>query len=425
MATPLGMASAATLTDMQVDSGLVQKRWNDNKLYMESLQEDPLFNSDGIIKTIEVGAGKNKIAMPRDSFFVNCTPKDKKGTAARNIELVFLKSLDDDPVEGNSTNMVGSEATLDLKFTSVYANDWANAVAEDTYGIDYRELNVYGVYEQVRPLLGQWLGELRGMYARQAAITKISQNLTSAPVSLTAGLNPNWYFPGLAQASQPTYDSTLADFENAIGAASVTAQGSSNQLNIPRIITMLRNMRETKYIEQAKILGNPMYALFTASEQYDYLRDPSVTDSWGRYWRDVGSTEDLNMVMPATRMVVAEELAVCRDPRFVTMAVSGNASDYTLTMGYLKYGRKTTRTSETGNGYFDISLLFGAGGLMWYEPEAPHYENQPDNYRKDKGTGLFGGVGYNLPVWDLDSADQTDSTAQQESCAVIVTSRVA
>jgi hypothetical protein len=412
---------------MSVDTGLVQKRWQDNKLYMESLLEDPLLNSEGLTKTIEVTSGKNRVSMPKNQFFIDCTPKDKKGRAARNIELVFLKSLDVDPIEGNASSLIGNEDTLELKYTTAYANDWAAGVTEDTFGIDFRELQLaYGLNNEIRPLLGKWLGELRGYYARQAMIQKVSNNLTAAPVSLTAGLNPNWYFLNDSEADQPglTNYGTLATFENEVGTLIAAQEGSTLRFTVPYILTMLRYIKETKYIEPAQIEGMNAYLGLLSSPEFDHLRDPSQDNSWGRYWRDVGSTENLNMIVPGAKIVIAEEFVACKDPRYATLALTGNASDYTFTFGYLKYGRKTTRTSSTGNGYLNMNIICGAGCLLKYEPEAPHYENQPDDYNKKKGNGLFGAVGYALPIWDLDSADQTGTSAQQESVMLVPTSRV-
>jgi len=423
MSTPLGLTSPATLADQSVDTALVQKRWNDSKLYMESLQEDPLFNSMGVTNPVKVGSGKNVISMPRDAFFIDCTPKDKKGKAARSVELIFLAALDDDPIEGR-TSLVGSEATLEMKFTTAYANDWKMGVTEDTYGIDFRELELaYGVYGQIRPLLGQWLGELRGYYARAALNTNISPNLTSAPISLTAGLNPNWFFPELSVANQPDFSATADTFENNVGAAAASTTYTDNRLTVPTLLKAIRYAQDTKYIMPAMIGNSKMYGLFACPDEFDFLRDPSQTNSWGRYWRDVAATEDLNKVIPGTRMVIAEELAVARDPRYSTMTLSGNASDYTLTFGYLKCGRTTTRATSTGANYFNVNPFLGAGALVKYEPEPPHYENQDDSYKQYEGTGLFGGLGYLTPRWNLDSGDQTDNSMQQESSMMILTGR--
>lgn len=418
----LGLTKPNNLNAQKVDTGLLQKRWNDNQLYMESLQGDPIIGNPDLVKVIEVGSGKNKVPFA-DSLILDITPKDKKGKGARNVELVFLKSLTMAPIEGNGSSLIGNEATLQLKYTNNYANDWAAGVVEDVYGIDFREIANYGIYSEIRPLLAQWLNEVRGMYARQAYITRISQNLTTAPISMTASLNPNWYFPALSAASQPAYDATLNNLEQNIGVAATTI-GASALLNVPELLTLIDYAREVKYIEPMTIAGKPMYVLFACTDQVRRLRDPSVANSWGAYYNVVTATEDVKKVVPNAEITIGDELLVVRDPRYATMTKSGTASDWNLSFGYLKYGRTSTRTSLRNTSNFDVNIFAGRGSLCVYEPEAPHYENQPDEYGKYKGTGLFGAVGYQTPIWDLDAAQQSSATAQQESSMIIPTSRV-
>lgn len=424
----VGLVEPLSLAGMDVDTALLQKRWQDNKLYMESLLPDPLFNSADLTKVIDVGPGKNRIGMPQGEFFIDVTPKDKKGKAARTVELVFLKSLSMDPIEGNASELIGNESTLAMKSTAAQANDWCGGVTEDTFGIDFRELSAYGVYDEIRPLLSQWLGELRGYYARYALVHKRSANLEAAPISSTAGeINPNVFFMGLSEASQPAYDSTATDHIDNIGAAHASAGGTSCVMTIPNLLKLIDWARDTKYIEAGKIMGNDMYLLLASTDDFRNLRDPSVDNSWGRYWRDIAATEDVNKTVPGgSKCVIAEELMVIRDPRTPTLIMSGSGSSCSGSFGFMKYGRKTTRTTLRGSAqnyiYYNVNFLLGRGSLLKYEPEAPHFEIQGDNHGKYKSTGLFGAVGYTVPVWDVDT--NTDTTAQQESSALILTSRL-
>lgn len=417
----VGMVNPLSLASQSVDTGLVQKRWQDNMLYMESLQADPMLRNAGLIKPILVGEGKNRIPK-LDSMIIDITPKDKKGKAARSVELIFCKSLDMAPREGNAEGLLGNEDTFQLKYSTAYANDWAGGVVEDTFGIDFRELDVYGVYKEIRPLLGQWLGEVRGYYLRAAFNTGVSPNLTKAPVSLTAGLSANWYVARTALASQPSYDSTLADQENLVGIAA-SAGYAAAYLDVPELLTMVDYFRDTLYIEPVTIDGKQMYWGYLSSDQMKRLRDPSVSNSWGTYYQAVAATEDIKKVLPSADIVIGDELVLTRDPRYSTLTLTGDSSNYTLTFGYLKYGRVSTRATARSANNFDVNVFGGKGAMACYEPEAPHYENQGDEYNKFKGTGLFGAVGYNKIKWDYDSADQTDSTAQQEGYVNVLTGR--
>lgn len=418
MSTNLGMTSPLSLSGMNVDSGLLQTRWNDNMLYLESLQPDPLINAPGLTQTIEVGK-KDVITMP-DSVFLDLTPKDKKGKAARYIRLVFMSSFAMDPIEGNA-QFIGNEGTIELKYTQVAANDWAAGITRDTFGIDFRELSVYGAYEQIRPGLGRWLGELRALYARQAVCQRFCDNLADTPVSLTQGINQNWYVPSLGTSSQPSYSSTSATHVTNVGTA-MTSAGTNAVVDVPEVLKMVQYFRDN-YLKPTTLAGKPMYLMLACPTLVRRLRDPSVSNSWGAYYNLVGATEDLAKVVPGAQMVIDDSLVIVRDQRSPTVTIGGNASAYTATFGYMKYGRTDTRTTSTGAGYFDCNMVLGAGAIAKYEPEPPHFEEQPDEYRKFMGDGLFGAVSYTSPTWDLDSDSISDSTAQQESSFIVPTVR--
>lgn len=423
MATPgLGMTSPKSLSGMNASNALLQKRWQDNQLYKESVLGDPIIGNSDLISPLEVGEGVNRVPK-MDSMIIELVPKGKKERAARLVELVFLKALSMAPREGNGEALLQNEATLQLKRTNAYANDWKGGVTSETFGIDFRELDAYDVYKEVRPLLGQWLSEVRGLYLRQALMTGISQNLTKAPVSLTAGITANWYFPGLSFAQQPAYDATTQNLVNNVGVAANTIYGSNNHLTVPELLKLIDYMRDTLYIEPITVAGKPMYIGYLSTDEMRRMRDPSVTGSWGTYWNSVGAVSDVKKIVPAAEVTIGDELILARDPRYVTMTRTGTASAYNLTFGYMKYGRVSTRQTNRQDGCYDVNTFFGKGALASYEPELPHYENQKDAYSQFNADGLFGAVGYKAIKWDLDDASATSSSAQQEGFVNVVTSR--
>jgi hypothetical protein len=403
---------------MNVDSGLLQTMWKDNMLFMESLKPDPLINAPGLTQTISVGK-EDMVTMP-DSVFVDLTPKDRKGKAARYIKLIFMSAFDMDPIEGN-TQFIGNEGQIELKYTSISSNDWAAGITRDTFGIDFRELAVYGAYDKIREGLGRWLGELRALYARQALYQTYSQNLTSAPVSLTQRLAHNWYVPSIARSSQPSYDATAQDHIDNVCAGLVSA-GTSAVMDVPEVLTMCQHLEEN-YLQPVTIAGEQMYVFLASNTVCRRMRDPSVSNSWGAYYNSTAAIEDVRKVVPGAQFIIDDKLIFVRDTRAGTLTRGGNATAYSMTFGYDKYGRKSTKTSNTGDGYYDLNVVLGKGALAKYEPEAPHYEEQPDEYTKYIGDGLFGAVAYTAPEWNFDSGSQTDTTAQQESSWVVPTVR--
>lgn len=415
MATNLGMTDPSTIDGMSVD-GLLQQVWN-NKAYLESVRPDPLFQNKDLIKPVEVVNGQAIPAM--DKLFINVTPKN---TSARNINLAFIAALDMDPIEGN-TQFIGNEDAFEMEFTQCYANDWAGGITLQNFGIDARELRNYGLNQNALRLLYQWRTECLGRYAREALIQRYAHNLTAAPISLTQSYNKNWWFPSIADGSQPSYNATAGSHATTIGAAAASC-GMSAVLT-PSYLLQLIDWLAFNFIMPITIGGKNYYVMLTAPREIRRLRDPSVTQSFGAYFKDAAAIQDVNKVIPTASLIVGENLILVHDDRIPTMTYSGNASAYTLTFGYEKAGRSTTRTtssSATGAvNYWYCNIVMGAGCLMIYEPEKTHEEKQPDEYTQYTGDALFQAIGHQTPLWNVDSDQATSSTARQESSCIVPT----
>ena len=415
MSTNLGMTSPNTASDMTVTE-LLQKVY-DNKAYLESVKPDPIFNNRDLIHTIAVG---DRQAVPSlNSFFVNVTPKN---TGARSLTLAFIAALTMDPIEGNE-QFIGNEGDFEMKWTQCFANDWAGGVTLQKFGIDARELKNYGLNENAKRLLFQWRTEILGYYAREALVQRISHNLTAAPLSQSQTYNKNWWFPSLSDANQPSFNATAATQASNIGTAAAAA-GMSGVLTPSYLLQMIDYLEES-YLRPVMLNGKPMWLMMVCPREMRRLRDPGVTGSFGAYFKDAAAITDVNKVIPTAELVVADSLVLVKDRRNPTMVYSGSGSTYTLSFGYDKAGRtgtKTTGVSAAGSTeYWNINTVMGDGALMWYEPEKTHEEKQPDEYTQYEGDALFQAIGYQTPVWNVDSASQDSDTAQQESSWIVPT----
>lgn len=415
MATNLGLTSPSTIDGMSVDA-LLQQVWN-NKAYLESVKPDPIFNNRDLIAPVDVVDGQAVPAM--DKLFVNVTPKN---TGARSVNLAFIAAFDMTPVEGNG-QMLGNEDAFEMKWTKCYANDWAGGITLQNFGIDARELRNYGLNKEAKRLLYQWRTEILGYYAREAVVQRYSHNLTAAPISLTQTYNKNWWFPSLADSSQPSYSATAATHAGNIGAAAASA--GMDAVLTPSYLLQLIDYLEDQFIMPISIGGKMYYVMLVAPREIRRLRDPSVSGSFGDYFLEAAAVTDVNKVLPSASLIVGDNLILVRDPRIPTMTYSGSGSTYTLTFGYEKAGRTSTRTSgvssEGSTEYLYTNLVLGAGSLMWYEPEKTHEEKQPDEYTQYEGDVLFQAIGYQTPVWNVDDDVDDDDTAQQESSFIVPT----
>lgn len=417
MATNLGMTDASTISGMNVDA-LLQQVW-DNKANFEAVKKDPLFNNKDLINVVSV---VDQQAIPAtDQLFINVTPKN---TGARNITLAFTKAFNMDPVEGNA-QFIGNEGDFDMKWTKCYANDWAGGVTLQNFGIDARELKNYGLNQHSKKMLYQWRTEILGYYAREAIVQRYSHNLTASPVSLTQTYNKNWYFPSLSDSDQPSYNATATSHATNIGTAAASA--GMNAVLTPSYLLQMADYFEDQYLATVNIAGKNYYVMLVCPREIRRLRDPSVSGSFGAYFLEAAAVKDVNKVIPSAEIVAGDSFILVRDPRSPTMTYSGSGSAYTLAFGYEKAGRASTKTSNVSSAgsteYWNLNMVLGAGALMWYEPEKTHNETQPDEYSQYEGDALFQAIGYQTPVWNVDSDAASSSTAQQESSFVVPTIR--
>lgn len=413
MPTNGGLTSPLSLSGMSVTALL--EHFHNTKAYLQSVKADPIFGNMNLIKTI---SATNNMAVPAmDQFFVNVTPKN---TSVRDITLAFINALNMTPTEGNG-GFIGNEGTFGMKFTKCYANDWAGGVTLENFGIDAREMKNYGIKEVSPRLLMQWRQEILGYYARQALVQRYSNNLTASPLSLSQSYNKNWWLASLTDAQQPAYSATAASHATAIGTA-LTAAGM-NAVLTPSYLLELIDWLANQYIMPAKIGGNDMYGMLVAPREIRRLRDPAVTASFGAYIQASSAIKGVNDVIPTAKLVVADKLILIPDDRVSTTTLSGTGSAYTLTFGYDKAGRSTTKTSGVSTAgstlYWYNNIVLGAGALMWYEPEKVHKEVQDDEYNQFDGNALFGAIGYQTPLWNDDNGSA--STALQESSCIVPT----
>jgi hypothetical protein len=416
----VGLVKPVNLADQDVDSGLLRTAWSSDIQFM-SLQHDPFFSTETLTETISVGEnGKATMGTVPTACIVDVTPGDKSDKGARKVTVSYLDALNDNANTGNATSNLGLQETLQLRYFDAYCNDWAHSVAADAYGIDFREVSPYQIYEKIRPLLAQWRGEFNGYQARDGLINRISAEAASAPTLRTQSRNPHYYVPGAS--SQPTFSATSGTWDTAIGTTLAGTTYTDMHLTVPRALSLVDWLMDS-YIQPIEWEGYTLYCLLACPEEFRSMHDPSVTASFGNYWvtaAALGSGE-LRKVIPGAEMVIGDSLVILRDRRSPTLTLSGNASAYTHSYGYMKMGRTSTRaTGTTANTHFNVNLLLGRAALMKLEMEAPHFEEQWDEFKKYYAILLAGATTWQVPAFDLDTAS---ASPKAEGSAIVVTQK--
>jgi hypothetical protein len=412
----VGMAQLSNLNADGVDSGLLRHAWSTD-VEMESVLAEPIFANKDLIAPLQA-SGKPQ-AIPTGKLIMDASSSQE---GARDVTLTFIRSLNGTGRYGNAESLLSYEEQPRFKYVKSRSNDYSHGIAGQTFGIDYREMTPTQVFAKSKALLAQWRGEMLGYNAREAIIKCRNTTLTKSPLSLSQAHNPNAYVMSAATTAQPTYDSDPNIYGTSIGYALSNTTTGNMHMTISRILAMADWAQDSKYLQRVEIAGGKYFLLLAHPDEYTNLSDPSYSGSFASYWASGSKMSDLNKVIPGEIGLIRDDVLVVRDPRAATCAVSGNASAYTLTYGFMKMGRTSTRTAlRTANVSFNVNLLLGANCLIKNEAEGMHYEEQKDEYGKFKNVGIFGAIGYEIPGYDVDTP--TASTMQQESSAIVFTQR--
>jgi hypothetical protein len=392
-------------------TNLQQKRW-DTKAVMETATIDILSDFSGIYsgKTRQVPNAVN-------------VKFDLKGK--RSGVMFMLKKISGSGVTGRDP-LIGNEQDQDTREQLVYANDVAQAIGTEQYGIDANEKSPYGLLPMVQPQLTDWMKEIKGQYQRQAYLQKYSVNLTVAPHSLTQVWNENILVKNVALLTgaantanvQPDYQgaASAAVYLEMIGDA-ITSAGSTAAANWD-VRFLNRIIYWATVVKKIEPLANGKYLVLVPSRQAALLKDPQSTTSIpGLFinsnvleFANVGKDQYLGDFGP---------LMLFEDPRAPVVKRTGSDGTWAMTAYYKGAGDDDDRTAVTGDVY-DVGFLLGPMASIEGEYEAPHFEDELQNYGKIKGIGICAGFGFQRSVWLNDSTSETRTkTINQSSMALL------
>ncbi len=432
----VGMAKFTDIGTRNVDEGLLRRAWS-NQIKYEALLSDPLFSIPGL--TGQIDPGKSKATVP-NKVFQDVTPEGD-GKFARSVTLQLTKALSGSAKEGRNTdNVMGNEENIKLKYFNAFANDWGHGVTGQSYGIDFREMKPSQVYEKVKPLLSQWYGEYNGYSARHSVLYSVSPNLLQAPTSTqinanlgvgtalgAAPLNPNSYVMGSGDITLADSSAAYADqeaYEDAVKTALDAVAVGDAHLSIRKLLDLVDWAAES-YIQPIVWEGYELYMLYAHPREFTNMLDPDVAGSFSKYWVDAASlgSGEMKKVIPGADFVVGDSIVVCRDRRVPAFGVDNTTITDPTVDGFVLPGRNDTRKSIDTTNYkkFYANMLFGESALVKFEPEAPTYRGQDDNYEKYNNVGYFGACSWMTPRWALNESVNTPADIQQEGSAIVYT----
>jgi hypothetical protein len=398
-----------SLSTLDADSALVLQAI-DTKLRYEATLDDVF---------VDVGADVvftgQKVAIP-DACIIRLKTMEK---GARTQVIPFLKPLKGTGRYGDSEAQVGYERSQGLKYYSASYNEYSQAMVGEEWGVNFNDVNKFGLYEEIQPSLSKWFKEETGKHYREALLQTFSTPLTKSPISKTQNWNNNWFIANLAAGSQPTYDSTTSDFSTALGTAFDAADTGTNGVNanisLDYLLALEYFASNTKRIAPITIGGKKSYVVLIPSTQWYKLL--SMNDGQlGAVWQNVSALTAEEQNFPGIIGRV-KSLVLIEDQRYPTIEFDQYSAGMTVDVQYCSPGNDDSRNTAvydaSSNKAWDVGFLMGQGAIIDWEVTPLHFEFERQNYGKVYGKGAFTERGIQLAKIDLDTP--SDSSAENYS----------
>lgn len=380
---------------------LLKEGW-ESELHEESQEQDVLSGLTGTYseKTEKVPDGVVMRVML------------EPGETARTIPM--LLDLNGAGVQGAGVPIVDSAETMRTRGFRVQANDVRHLVDNERFGL-YAHRNAYlKLMERANPALAKWLKARIGKHKRQAMVQRISDNLQEAPTSLSTGWNKNILVKNVAYGSQPTYDSTLADYTSNIITSLIAAGETSAALADADFFSDLEYY--VTNVWKMVPLDNGTYICLVPSRQAVYLKRLSSTNGIAGLQRTTYSEAIANLSFQQVLGQIGKLVLVVDDRAPILVR---NTATGTLTAYYRDVGDTDNRSSysNTGNNrVYDCMPVLGKGAITETIAMKPRYDD--DLVDVGRKVLLAMSTTYGMQVTEFDADTATDTTRKAQNCGL-------
>lgn len=379
-------------------------------LQMKALQED-------VFMSLNENYSTTRQKMP-DAIYL--TVNDIK-TEEHTHTIGMLMPLSGNPTYGSANTPLGSEENQVTKSLVIYKNDYSHAVTNQLFGLNAQDKKFYQLLEKETDQLGLYFRELEGLHIRQALLERYSENLaavTATPTypTCTYAWNSNWLVKNLAESAQPVYSSNASTFASRIGTALNTAGTSSSATwDFKYLSRMVRQASDIKKLKSIKIKNRDMYVVTVPSDQAMFLKDPTVSNTYGNMWIQYNRMTDMDMTFPNT-LGIFGNLLLIEDPRYPVVFPTGSSYPNGLAPRYMRPGNNDERQRVTGER--SIGFCMGMGPIVKWDAEKLHFEIETAlTYGKRRGHGAFGT--YGIQRVEFDAVTPDDTTIENFSSMVL------
>jgi len=380
-----------TMDQMDVDDGLEQRIFWETTLRMTAVLNDVFEKS----LTEVAGVTGKGLSIP-NSVGIKLTGQGQSGVYTFPI----LDPLVGSPRAGTAENLMGYERGQRMRYTSAYYNEIKDGVIQETYGVNYNKIEIFGMYQQITSQLNNFWREVKGRMKRECLVEWTNvENTKAGSAAPGKHLNPNWIVAGTA--TKPTWSPTLATFKESVCDALVAGAGANGTLDIATL-DRVQYEAENSYIEP---LEDGTYTFVVPTPLWYKLS--AVTGGLGGLWKDTRAYTTDTIVYP-NEVGMYRKLRIIPDDRWVGAKVGGVDGSWTLAFEYVQPGGKAGDNRDklayaVGNKTFQLGFLLGKGAFIERVVKDLFFKEEETEYGKIKAMGSFMEYGCTLNVIRTDA----------------------
>lgn len=347
---------------------------------------------DGIMQRVNLNMGEDKRTIP------------------------LIMDLQGAGQQGANATLVGFTESPGVRHLTVLTNDVRHG--EDLYKFGKHAQRSEWIIKakDANRRLAKWLKARRGKHKRQALVERYSDNLELSPTSAVTGWNKNIFIPGLTDAQEPTYDSTLATFSGNINTA-MSAAGTTSAANLDAgSFAHIEYWASSKW--KMEMTGDDYYVLLMHPRTARRMRDMTNSNGLIEKWRTTLS-EDVASRVKKGVMGQVGKLLIIVDER--APIIVQNLSNGSLTVYYRDVGDVDDRNSYANSGtqtVWDVNILLGRIALTETVSMAPRYDDDTFDIGKTEVIGMS--TTYGMQATEYDADTETDSSRIGQNSGLIL-----
>jgi hypothetical protein len=330
---------------------------------------------------------------------------------------------------GTSTDLAGKEVGQRLRYVQAYYNEMKFGVMTETYGVNYNQVDEFGVYQKATMQLKKLFDESKGRAKRECLTQYFNRELNedgSGVAGIGQHFNPNWFIANATEVSGktdgngvPTWSSTKQTFANNIAEtldqAATGTGGVDANISIP-------------YLDYVSFLANEKLIDKTSEEYVIVIPTPqwyklsALSGGMGDIWTSVNRYGEGKPTYPG-EVGTYRDLRIVKDDRWAGLEVAvadaggDTRGDATFTFEYVEpgglqgdgrnksvYSYTGGFTTPVGDRVWQIGWLLGKSAFLERVEKDLFFKEESQEYDKRKGIGGFMEAGWSLCVIRTDAA---------------------